>query len=348
MSQSRRIRRFARVAVAGICAVTLLSAGSGAAFAAQSNAATVAGMSISDASFRKELKALTDNKVLGKQLEQSAGPNASPRSISTEVAAQWLSALLQQRLIDRDVRRKKIKITKAIRKEAVAFSAQQFGSEAAFKAFPKWFRELELRRFERLLALVGPAPTERALRKDFAKLKESACPSGKSLGHVLVNTRAEADAIVTELAAGGDFATIARERSTDKGSGAQGGLLGCYVPGSFVAAFEAAGAALKVGATSEPVQTEYGWHVIRANAVTFESLRSQIEGNARQTQFANVAARINKELKAGKAWVNPRYGKVQFKPEFAVVPPKAPAVKERPASTTTAPPAGIPLSPGAP
>ena len=62
---------------------------------------------------------------------------------------------------------------------------------------------------------------------------------------------------------GADFATIAKEQSTDTGSAAQGGSLGCLGAQPFVKEFQDAADALPVGATSAPVQTQYGWHVIR-------------------------------------------------------------------------------------
>ena len=81
--------------------------------------------------------------------------------------------------------------------------------------------------------------------------------------HIIVETEDEAKAIIAELAAGGDFEAIAREKSKD-GAAAQGGDLGYFTQGRMVPEFEQAAFALNVGEYSrEPVKTQFGWHVIK-------------------------------------------------------------------------------------
>ena len=89
--------------------------------------------------------------------------------------------------------------------------------------------------------------------------------------HILVKTKEEADAVIKQLDEGGDFEAIAKEKSTDAGSGANGGDLGYFGPGQMVPEFETAAFALDVGAyTKEPVQSQFGFHVIKV-----EDKRSQ-------------------------------------------------------------------------
>jgi peptidyl-prolyl cis-trans isomerase C len=83
--------------------------------------------------------------------------------------------------------------------------------------------------------------------------------------HILVASKEEADAIVAELRAGGDFAEIAKAKSTDPGSGANGGVLGWFGTGMMVKEFEDAVVAAKVGEVGDPVQSQFGWHVILVN-----------------------------------------------------------------------------------
>lgn len=80
--------------------------------------------------------------------------------------------------------------------------------------------------------------------------------------HILVETEDEAKAIIEELKAGGDFATIAKEKSLDTASGAAGGELDWFTVGSMVAPFEDAAYALELNTISEPVQSDYGFHII--------------------------------------------------------------------------------------
>ena len=82
--------------------------------------------------------------------------------------------------------------------------------------------------------------------------------------HILVATAEEALAVIADLEAGADFAEVAREKSTGP-SGPNGGELGWFGEGQMVPTFEQAAMALEVGAVSEPVQTQFGWHVIKVN-----------------------------------------------------------------------------------
>jgi len=105
--------------------------------------------------------------------------------------------------------------------------------------------------------------------------------------HILVDTEEEAQAIVDEVNAGGDFAAVAREKSTGP-SGPNGGQLGWFGAGAMVPEFEAAVVALEPGAVSAPVQTQFGWHVIKLNEVRvqeapgLEDVRDELEMQIRQ------------------------------------------------------------------
>ena len=100
--------------------------------------------------------------------------------------------------------------------------------------------------------------------------------------HILVETEEEAKTIVSDLKAGADFAELAREKSTGP-SGPGGGEVGWFGPGRMVPDFEAAVIALEVGQVSDPVETQFGWHVIKLNetrlkdAPAFDDVRGDIE-----------------------------------------------------------------------
>ena len=82
--------------------------------------------------------------------------------------------------------------------------------------------------------------------------------------HILVKTKEEADAIVKKLDAGEDFQKLANENTKDPSGKTNGGDLGFFGPGQMVPEFEKAAMALEVGKyTKEPVQTQFGWHIIK-------------------------------------------------------------------------------------
>ena len=80
--------------------------------------------------------------------------------------------------------------------------------------------------------------------------------------HILLDNREAADAVVADLENGADFAALAKERSKGP-SGPSGGDLGYFSKQSMVPAFSDAAFRLAAGETSPPVQTQFGWHVIR-------------------------------------------------------------------------------------
>ncbi|MFB9329650.1 peptidylprolyl isomerase [Paenibacillus aurantiacus] len=102
--------------------------------------------------------------------------------------------------------------------------------------------------------------------------------------HILVATKQEAEAIMKQLKEGADFATLAKEKSTDTTSAVNGGDLGFFQKGVMVASFENAAFALKnPGDLSDIVQSEHGFHIIKltehkaAKQSTFEENKSSIK-----------------------------------------------------------------------
>jgi peptidyl-prolyl cis-trans isomerase C len=120
-------------------------------------------------------------------------------------------------------------------------------------------------RNEYLLDKVVKVVTEDAVKKRYEEETAKFVPQDElHLEHILVQTEEQAKAIIAELDKGGDFAAIAKEKSLDTGSGASGGDLGFVARGVTVKPFEDAAFALEAGAyTKAPVQTQFGWHVIK-------------------------------------------------------------------------------------
>ena len=111
---------------------------------------------------------------------------------------------------------------------------------------------------------------------------------------------AEAEQAIADLAGGADFATLAQERS-DGPSGPRGGELGWFGTGAMVAPFEEAVVALEVGAISEPVETQFGWHVIKLNDTRIKDAPSieQVRGELQESiQAATIESRVA-ELEEG-------------------------------------------------
>lgn len=162
---------------------------------------------------------------------------------------------------------------------------------------------------ERRAALAGVVVQEMfAQPLDEAKLQEAydasigdQAPSTEfNASHILLADEATAEEVLERVEAGDDFAELARQNSTGP-SGPNGGELGWFGVGAMVPEFETAVAAMEVGDVSEPVQTQFGWHLIKLNdkrvsePLTLEQFSQQIEPAMRREQLQEVIS----ELRSG-------------------------------------------------
>ncbi len=158
------------------------------------------------------------------------------------------------------------------------------------------------------------AVTDEAIRQAYEERYAKAEPSKEyNASHILVETKEEAEEIIQELEKGADFAGLAREKSTGP-SGPNGGQLGWFGPGMMVKPFEDAVIALEPGQISEPVETQFGWHVIRLNETRLkdapkledvrEELRQEIERAAVEKAIKEIADKADVE-KPGEGKIPP-------------------------------------------
>ena len=150
-----------------------------------------------------------------------------------------------------------------------------------------------------LQAVVGASVTDAALQAAYdARFKDATAKTEYHAVHILVATEDEAKAIKTELDGGADFAELAKAKSTDTGSGANGGDLGWFGTGAMVKPFEDAVIAAKVGEVTAPVQSDFGWHLIKVMETRIaaapplddvrDELASEIEQKAIETHIKTL------------------------------------------------------------
>lgn len=125
-----------------------------------------------------------------------------------------------------------------------------------------------------------------------------------SARHILVKTEAEAKDIIAQLGKGGDFAKIAKEKSLDPGSKEKGGDLGWFSPATMVKPFSDAVATLSKGAVSPtPVQTQFGWHVIKlvdtrvAQPLPYEKVKEGLQKNLQQRNLEKMMTELRSKAK---------------------------------------------------
>lgn len=139
------------------------------------------------------------------------------------------------------------------------------------------------------------------------KIKDLPPEDEVSAKHILVASEDDAKKIIEELAKGGDFAKIAKEKSTDKASGAQGGDLGWFKKGDMVKEFAEAAFALEKGkTTTAPVKTQFGFHIIRledrrkAGPPPIAELEDELKGELTREAFQTMIEGLRKASKIEK------------------------------------------------
>lgn len=157
--------------------------------------------------------------------------------------------------------------------------------------------------------VIEEAVSEEALQAAYERLYGETEPESEfNASHILVETEEEAKALVAELEAGADFAELAKEKSTGP-SGPGGGQLGWFGKGAMVPPFEEAVLEMEVGAISAPVQTQFGWHVIKLNetrvkdAPPFDTVRGQLTENIQRSAVEARVAELTEGAEITRATV---------------------------------------------
>jgi peptidyl-prolyl cis-trans isomerase C len=182
---------------------------------------------------------------------------------------------------------------------AAAAREQGMADDSLFQQRVEYLEEQALRR-QYIADVVAADISQAAVEARYAELTaEMATEEELRARHILVATEEEAIALKAEIDGGADFATLANENSTDS-SAANGGDLGFFGRGQMVAPFEEAVFALaNIGDVSEPVQSQFGWHLIKleerrpATPPAIEEVGAQIQQQLFIDAYTNAITTLN-------------------------------------------------------
>jgi peptidyl-prolyl cis-trans isomerase C len=185
---------------------------------------------------------------------------------------------------------------------AKAAEAKKIEDRDDFKARLAFTRNRLL--MDNLLAAEGKAATtEEAMKKVYDEAaKQIEGEQEVHARHILVETEDEAKAIEAELKKGADFAELAKKKSKDPGA-SDGGDLGFFTKDQMVPEFSAAAFSLEPGKISDPVKTQFGWHIIKVEekrnrkAPDFEQVKGQIETYVTRKAQAEYVAKLRESAK---------------------------------------------------
>lgn len=146
--------------------------------------------------------------------------------------------------------------------------------------------------------------SEADTKAEYEKFKQQMGDKEYSARHILLQTEAEAKEVIAQLAKGGDFAKLAKEKSKDPGSKDKGGDLGWFSPGGMVKPFSDAVTKLQKGLyTTVPVQTQFGWHVIKledtraAQPPAYDKVKEGLQKQIQQRNLEKMLADLRAKAK---------------------------------------------------
>jgi peptidyl-prolyl cis-trans isomerase C len=191
---------------------------------------------------------------------------------------------------------------------------------------------------DNLLATEGKAATtDEAMKKVYEDAsKQITGEQEVHARHILVETEDEAKAIKAELDKGADFAELAKKKSKDPGA-SDGGDLGFFTKEQMVPEFSAVAFALEPGKISDPVKSQFGWHVIKVEekrsrkAPDFEQVKAQIETYVTRKAQADYVAKLRETAKVERMDKPEETAKSDTKPDAAKEPAKPADSKMAPA-----------------
>ena len=317
------------------------------------DAATVGKTSISRSQLDDELKVIAGNKALAKELKtQNIDLTPSSGGIAVAVTTGWLTSLVNQVFVDKVFNEKHLKVTAENKTAAKTAAEGIFINAKIFGQFPKSFQDTVIDRQERIEAVKSSLPKQsvrrprpscssssRARRHSSARAGRSSRTSSSRRRRRPTRSKRHSRRELTSRPS--------RPRSPRTPvPRPRGGLVACTDSQQFTQlaeSFRNAAAATPVGSVSAPVQTEFGYHVIKVAPWDFATARPVIEEAYAQQQGQDnpLTAFLNQRLKSSKLWVDPRYGTVKRTAAgVAIAPPKTPKPKSRPTTTTTVAPTG--------
>ena len=184
---------------------------------------------------------------------------------------------------------------------AEAAIAAKIAADPAFEEQMQYVRRRLLREqyFEKQLkGVISEADAKKIYDQRVAQLKSE---NEVAARHILVDNEEKAIEILAKIKAGGDFAALAKENSTDTGSKEQGGFLGYFGRGQMIPEFEKAAFTMIKGQVSEPVKTNFGWHIIkledrrRKPPPSFDDVKETILNSLAVLKAQEVVAALRKK-----------------------------------------------------
>jgi len=289
------------VVLTAIAVAVVIGVGAWVAVDRKPSAFRVGSTEVSQSTVNDELSVIHDNTALASSIAQQQVAGFTEGAVPSNVATAWLTIRIQTTLARNVLTSLHGRITAADR------SSVGLPTTGAYAHLPADFRHDLI---ETLAAVPAAARTLTAKDPQIVQRALDACASKRFVSHILVQTEAEATALKAQLDGGADFATVARKSSGDTTSAAAGGSLGCLDDlTNLVPEFLSVAKAQPIDVVSDPVQTQFGFHLILVRA----------QPSADDVKAAAIAQLVRR-LRSTEVSVNPRYGEWDHRRSAVVAP----------------------------
>lgn len=232
------------------------------------------------------------------------GEKISEDELHERLVAQYgqelLDTLITGKVIEQEVKKENIKVTQEEIDEEKAAYAESYGGEEALKqtletsglTMADFEEDIESYLATKKLLEPRIEITEEDMKAYFEENKGSFAQQEQvNASHILVEDEETAKEVIGKLNAGGDFAELAAEYSIDESNKDAGGDLGFFGKGDMAEEFEEIAFSLEPGKISNPVKTEYGYHVIKvaekkeAKEAVYEDVKEEIQNTLLETEM---------------------------------------------------------------
>ncbi|MDD7362791.1 MAG: peptidylprolyl isomerase [Peptoniphilus sp.] len=304
MNISKSLKKIGVVALAA--SVMLVGCGKNSGNAA----ATVNGKDIPRVQYEKEYKVQAQQAMaqFGKDFLEQSAQDGSNKTMGELMRENTLENLIGLEVVKQDAEKKGITVSDKEVDSELDKMKQMYGGEEQFNEILKSnnmdLNELKdytktnllMQKYQKKM-LKDLEPKEEEIKEYYEKNKDRYKTAEAS--HILVKTKEEAEAVKKELDGGADFAKLAKEKSIDKQSAENGGSLGEFTPGQMVKEFDDKVFSMKPGEISDPVKTQFGYHIIKLEKINddFDSAKENVKMQMIQERFQEHTKKLRSDAK---------------------------------------------------
>ncbi|KKB40942.1 peptidylprolyl isomerase [Bacillus thermotolerans] len=224
-------------------------------------------------------------------------------ALMAQYGSEAVDALVMEKILEMEIEKEGIEVSQAEIDEEMKTYAEYYGGEEALQEVAETSgidlseveKDLETYLATNKLLEKRIEITEEEMKTYFEENKDQFAQAEQvQASHILVEDEATANEVAKKLAAGGDFAELAKEYSIDEGSSKEGGEVGYFGKGAMVPEFEEAAFSMEKGEVSDPVKSEYGFHIIKVTDKK-EAKEANYEESKEEIKSALMESKVQEE-----------------------------------------------------